>query len=89
VAELRDAPGLAEVSAVWPFEPWSEAQVVHVEIWPGVVEPAAHSVRDAGQVKALVSHWATLDARGGLAPLFDVPESSRAEEGWIFGVPAK
>jgi precorrin-8X/cobalt-precorrin-8 methylmutase len=87
VASLRDDPALAAVSAVWPFEPTSAAQVVHVEIWPGLVEPTDHRVRDAGQVEALVAHWARLDAAGRLAPLFQAP-SSVAEEGWILGVGA-
>jgi precorrin-8X/cobalt-precorrin-8 methylmutase len=87
VASLRDDPALAPVSAVWPFEPTSEAQVVHVEIWPGLVEPTEHPVRDAGQVEALAAHWARLDAAGRLAPLFQAPPSA-AEEGWILGVEA-
>jgi hypothetical protein len=86
VASLRDDPELADVSAVWPFEPTDAAQIVHVEIWPGLVEPAAHAVRDAGQVEALVGHWARFDERGRLGSLFDVPTSVSAEEGWIFGV---
>jgi hypothetical protein len=69
---------------VWPFEPADEAQVVHVEVWPGLVAPTPHPVRDAGQVEALVEQWARLDDVGRLAPLFEVPAS--AEEGWIFGV---
>jgi hypothetical protein len=87
VASLRDDRSLAPVSAVWPFEPTSAAQVVHVEIWPGLVEPTDHPVRDAGQVEALVAHWARLDVAGTLAPLFRAP-SSAAEEGWILGVGA-
>ena len=86
VAALRDDQALAPVSAVWPFEPIDEAQVVHVEIWPGLIEPSAHAVRDAGQVEALVGHWARLDAVGKLRPLFEVPQSASVEEGWIFGV---
>jgi hypothetical protein len=85
VASLRDDPALAPVSAVWPFEPTREAQVVHVEIWPGLVEPTDHPIRDAGQVEALVGHWARLDETGSLGALFEAPPSSSAEEGWIFG----
>jgi precorrin-8X/cobalt-precorrin-8 methylmutase len=87
VASLRDDPVLAPVSAVWPFEPMREARIVHVEIWPGLVEPTEHAFRDAGQVEALAGHWARLDDRGELGALFDAPPSVRAEEGWIFGVP--
>jgi hypothetical protein len=86
VATLRDDPALAPVSAVWPFELADEAQVVHVEIWPGLVEPTAHAVRDAGQVEALVGHWARLDEAGRLGSFFEVPATAPAEEGWILGV---
>ena len=86
VASLRDDPALASVSAVWPFEPTRAARVVHVEMWPGLVAPAAHPIRDAGQVEALVAHWARLDEAGGLAALLKAPPSSSTEEGWIFGV---
>jgi precorrin-8X/cobalt-precorrin-8 methylmutase len=86
VAFLRDDPELSQVSAVWPFEPTRGAQVVHVEIWPGLVEPTAHPIRDAGQVEALVRAWAGLDEVGRLGPLFEVPSSTATEEGWIFGV---
>jgi precorrin-8X/cobalt-precorrin-8 methylmutase len=86
VASLRDDPALAPVSAVWPFEPTADAQIVHVEIWPGLVEPTAHAIRDAGQVEALVDHWARLDQGGRLGPLFEAPPSASSEEGWIFGV---
>lgn len=86
VASLRDDPALAPVSAVWPFEPTREAQVVHVEIWPGLVERTAHPVRDAGQVEALVRRWASLDDAGELGALFNAPPSPSTEEGWIFGV---
>ena len=88
VASLRDDPLLAPVSAVWPFERTRGAQVVHVEIWPGLVEPTAHPVRDAGQVEALVRRWAALDDAGELGALFAAPPSCAAEEGWIFGVVA-
>jgi precorrin-8X/cobalt-precorrin-8 methylmutase len=86
VASLRDDPELAPASAVWPFEPTLLAQVVHVEIWPGLVEPTARPVRDAGQVEALVRQWACLDEAGELGARFAAPPSSSIEEGWIFGV---
>ena len=86
VASLRDDPALAAVSAVWPFEPSDAAQVVHVEIWPGLVEPTSQTIRDAGQVEGMVNRWARLDADGTLGLVFEVPSSSSMEEGWIFGV---
>lgn len=88
IASLRDDPALAPLSAVWPFEPTREAQVVHVEIWPGLVDPTDHPIRDAGQVEALVAHWARVDEAGSLGPMFEVPGSACIEEGWIFGVSA-
>ena len=88
VASLRDDPALAPISAVWPFEPTRQAQVVHVEMWPGLVAPSAHTIRDAGQVEALVAQWARLDEAGSLGPVFEVPRSACTEEGWIFGVRA-
>jgi hypothetical protein len=88
VASLRDDPALAAVSAVWPFEAVADAQVVHVEIWPGLVPAAPHPVRDAGQVQALVRHWHELDRGGRLGRLFEAPAASAREEGWIFGVAA-
>jgi len=88
VASLRDDPALAPISAVWPFEPTRQAQVVHAEIWPGLVTPTEHPIRDAGQVEALVAQWARLDDAGSLGTMFDVPRSACTEEGWILGVPA-
>jgi len=88
VASLRDDPALAPISAVWPFEPTRQAQVVHVEMWPGLVAPSARTIRDAGQAEALVAQWARLDEAGSLGPMFEVPRSACTEEGWIFGVRA-
>jgi hypothetical protein len=88
VASLRDDRSLSRLSAVWPFEPTAEARIVHVEIWPGLVQPSNHQIRDAGQVQALVGHWALLDDANALEPFFEVPPSCFAEEGWIFGAPS-
>ena len=90
VASLRDDDHLAENSRVWPFETgWTvpEAQIVHVEIWPALVESSPHAVRDAGQVAGVVAHWQAWDASGQLAPLFTPSAAHDAglEEGWIFG----
>jgi hypothetical protein len=91
VASLRDDAELSSVSAVWPFETGFDvpaAQVVHVEIWPGLVERLSHPVKDAGQVAAVVRHWQELDETGRLAPLFrpaGTPPELEREEGWIFG----
>jgi hypothetical protein len=72
VRALRDDPGLAEVSAVWPLEtgftsnpspaqgPW----VLHAEIWPGIISKAevtlktgTAGIRDQAQVR-LMCRWA-------------------------------
>ena len=90
VLSLRDDDVLAGVSRVWPFETgWAvpDAQVVHVEIWPGLVTPVAHAIRDAGQVAGVVKHWQALDRRGKLGRLFAPVGANSAglEEGWILG----
>jgi hypothetical protein len=83
VASLRDDPVLAPVSRVWPFEDVSASQVVHAEIWPGIVPlEDRHPVRDAAQVATLVAHWQREDAAGRLAPLL---EREADDEGWILG----
>jgi hypothetical protein len=88
VAALRDE--LVD-ARVWPFETGfavPDARVVFVEIWPGLVPPERHAVRDAGQVAGVVRAWAERDADGRLAELFapaDAPTHAAHEEGWIFG----
>ena len=91
VRALRDDPELAALSAVWPFER-ADTQVVHAEIWPGVISARGlHAVRDADQVASLVAWWAELDAAGALAPLLEQPadDAVRLEEGWILGAGAE
>jgi hypothetical protein len=97
VHALRFDPAFARVSRVWPFEtgfvtspvPSCGPFVLHAEIWPGVVdeEPRPGDVRDAAQVRALVEHFARLDAAGALAPLFapNADQPAATEEGWILG----
>ena len=53
VASLRDDPALAEVSAVWPFEPTDAARIAHVEIWPELVKTTPHPVRIRARSKGL------------------------------------
>ena len=103
VCTLRDDPELRANSRVWPFEtgfgprptPSHGPFVLHVEIWPGVVngllEPMP--IRDEAQVRAMVQWLGELDARDELAPLFDTPTGLTSDEvtrctkheGWIFG----
>jgi len=91
VASLRNDPALAAVSCLWPFETGfavPAAEVVHAEIWPGLVEPDGDAaVRDAGQVAAVVREWARLDAGDALAARFvpEAPPGAAREEGWILG----
>lgn len=101
----RDDPRLSAHAAVWPFETGltppgprsSGPPLVFAEVWPSLLKEAwraRHAVKDAGQVLALASHLAALDAVGDLAPLFaasaDFTTGERAaveaEEGWILGV---
>jgi aromatic ring-opening dioxygenase LigB subunit len=101
VLALRDDPELAPVSAVWPFETGfaaPTAQIVHAEIWPGVIPTRGlHGIRDADQVASLVAWWAALDAAGELAPLFERPpelddedaDAAVREDGWILGTGAR
>ena len=85
LARLRQRSGVA----VWPFEDWSGAQSVLVEIWPGLIEPAVREVqkgeiRDAVQVRLLARALAGLSSErlGGM--LSDVGPTAR-QEAWILG----
>jgi len=83
LARLRDHPGLAAHSRVWPFEtgfalpplPESIPFVLHVEIWPGLakMDGALHPVRDAALVMSLARHLAEVDVRGNLGDWFSGP----------------
>ena len=91
---------------VWPFEIASAPRGhVLVECYPALCRASLGAPKDtrlnAHEADAMVAcTWARdLDARGGLAPLFDVREvpigrdtrvtwqAQIREEGWIFGVP--
>jgi len=104
LARLRWHPELAAVSRVWPFETGfacpapAGAFVLHVEIWPGIVDAAvraaATGIRDRDQVRAMARWAAEQDAAGGLATYLGRPgelddDQLRvciAEEGWVFGL---
>jgi molybdopterin molybdotransferase len=80
--------------AVWPFAPLTRP-IALVEVWPSLhaAEIAAlqedGEIRDRAQVRILADRIAAMAARGELgAALAEVPEGARAEEGWIFGLPA-
>jgi hypothetical protein len=100
VRALRDDPGLAAVSRVWPVEtgltdrpsPDAGPFVLHAEIWPGIVAvPPDAPIRDEAQVR-LMCEWAERrDHDGTLGALFapaldaDTETAVVAEEGWILG----
>lgn len=96
---LRQSPQLSGAVEVWPFEtglaPPTKPLCI-AEVYPSLVpvNPQPGEVRDAAQVSALARHFATLDAKGLLAPLFRADAltnlADRAavetEEAWILGV---
>ena len=85
LARLRRHAGVA----VWPFQEWSDAQTVLVEIWPGLIEPAvkelqSEEIRDAAQVRLLARALAKLLPARLDAMLKDIgPEAH--DEAWILG----
>jgi len=97
LVRLRRDPRLGPRTRVWPFETGlarPDAQVVLAEIYPSMLAPdPAETIRDAGQVRAVVGALAALDAAGDLAALFAGPSDLSAaerravatEEAWILG----
>ncbi|HTS93302.1 MAG TPA: precorrin-8X methylmutase [Stellaceae bacterium] len=100
---LRDDPALRDVLRVWPFEtglaappPSRHPPAVMAEIYPSLVPAPARAgeVKDSAQVRHLAEHFASLDGKGALAPLFagdpalNPEERKRVEreEGWVLGV---
>lgn len=73
-------------AAAWPFEPWQDAPLVLVEIWPGLIRAAvramADPIPDRAQVRLLARALARL-APGRLAAMLRV---DAPEEGWILGL---
>ena len=78
VYKLRQQPGLAYVSRVWPFEtgftqiPVSENDpfILHAEIWPGVVQHLVNNgpgmIKDQAQVRAMCQQTRTIgECRAG------------------------
>jgi GNAT superfamily N-acetyltransferase len=93
VRALRFDERLADVSCVWPFETGfalpDDAQVVHAEIWPGIVRPLAtvHEIADARQVLSLARHFRDLrpNELGRLFTAGQDDNEAEVEEGWILG----
>lgn len=100
VWQLRTDPNLAMDSHIWPFETGlahdARARIVFAEVYPSLLTPTPEpgQVKDARQVRTTAEHFAMLDAKGELEPLFggdpDLNEVKRAavvgEEAWILGV---
>src|SRR5579864_1039182 len=100
---LRDDGALRQRLRVWPFETGlavprtsRHPHVLMTEIYPSMV-PARRrggEVKDKAQVRGLAQHFAALDGKGELAPLFAgdpslTKEEQRRveqEEGWVLGV---
>lgn len=85
LSRLRRREGVA----VWPFEDWSGAQTVLVEVWPGLIEPAVREVqgdeiRDAAQVRLLARALAGLSAERLHKLLTEFGPDAR-DEAWILG----
>jgi hypothetical protein len=91
VAALRNHPGLATVSRVWPFETGlvrlpnredRDCLIVLAEIYPSLVavRTTPGGVKDALRVEATASHFAALDDAGELSTLFAGPDWLTADE---------
>ena len=75
--------------AVWPFQDWSDAQTVLVEIWPGLIEQAVkevqgNEIRDAAQVRLLARALTRLSPDALQMMLEDIGPEAR-DEAWILG----
>lgn len=88
---------------LWPFETgWkalSPADLESVgavvcEIWPSLLKPQINpgEIKDLAQVRTLAEHFAALDEKGKLGPIFGPAKGQDAppaiieqEEGWILG----
>jgi hypothetical protein len=85
LAQLRYAPDLRSVSAVWPFETGCmlrargvEPRIVFAEIYPSIVTLPTQTlgrVKDSLQVEAIARHFARHDADGTLNELFAAPSN--------------
>ncbi|WP_281968443.1 molybdopterin-binding protein [Roseovarius nanhaiticus] len=88
LSRLRRLPGVA----VWPFQPWQEADVVLAEVWPGLIEPAVRAavaerpelIRDAVQVDLLSRALSQIPGAELDTLMSDLPPEAR-EEAWILG----
>ena len=105
LGSLRAHPWIAGSVKIWPFETGLKQlrrptengwRLLFAEVYPSMipVEVKAGEIKDAAQVRTLGHHFADLDGRGNLAPLFAGPPTLTAddrrvvetEEGWILGI---
>ena len=100
VWQIRHAPRLEKVAAIWPFETGLAddpgRRVILAESYPSLVKAKrlAHLPKDAGQVAAMVEAFARADGAGSLSNWFcgdpDMSPDDRAaverEEAWILGL---
>jgi precorrin-8X/cobalt-precorrin-8 methylmutase len=82
VHELRYAPELVAVSAVWPFETGfctfrreASPQIIFAEVYPSLPRPVVPpgQIKDKVQVQSLCRYFCNLDDAARLARLFDRP----------------
>ena len=103
LARLRTSPSIAGSIAVWPFDGGlrvPDKPVVFAELYPSLLRAAVTryarrtEIHDRAQVRVNGRAFASLDAAGGLAPLFlgspflTSPERRliETEEAWVLGV---
>lgn len=100
VWQIRHAPALEQIAAIWPFETGladdAGKRVILAESYPSLVKAKrlAHLPKDAGQVAAMVEAFAHADAAGELPAWFQgdpvLSAAERAvieqEEAWILGL---
>ena len=104
VQALRADRRLRRAARIWPFETGlaapevADGGIVLAEVYPSLIahKPEDGLVKDACQVRSIAEHFAVLDARDELAPLFagdpdltaEERRSIEQEEAWILGVTA-
>ena len=85
---LRDDPGLAAQTLVWPFEtglappdPARDWRIILAEVYPSIlkIKAAKGEIKDAVQVETIARHLAARDGRGELAGDLSGPDSLSAE----------
>ena len=100
---LRRTPSIAGNVAVWPFDDGlavADRPVVFAELYPSLLRDAVarharkSEIHDRAQVRVNAGAFASLDAAGGLAQVFEGSPALTAqqrrlvetEEAWVLGV---